>query len=280
MMLIVATIVTYWQVGNHQFISLDDGLYIFENPKIRAGMSVEGIAWAFGFTGIAYWHPLTWISHMLDCQLFGLNAGRHHMMNLIFHLTNSLILFYLFRKITGDSWKSGVIATLFAVHPINVESVAWIAERKNVLSTFFWMLTLMSYSFYSVKRRLITYTLTLLLFGLGLLAKPAIVTLPFVMLLLDFWPLNRLRTIPLKSDARRMTLADIKTWLQKSNISGLILEKIPFFFLTTVSIYISYMSTQHHDIVVSTHEVPIWAKCFGLRNLLFFTPIPTKFPSG
>ena len=152
MMLIVATIVTYWQVGNHQFISLDDGLYIFENPKIRAGMSVEGIAWAFGFTGIAYWHPLTWISHMLDCQLFGLNAGRHHMMNLIFHLTNSLILFYLFRKITGDSWKSGVIATLFAVHPINVESVAWIAERKNVLSTFFWMLTLMSYSFYSVKR--------------------------------------------------------------------------------------------------------------------------------
>lgn len=255
-------------------------------------MSVEGIAWAFGFTGIAYWHPLTWISHMLDCQLFGLNAGRHHMMNLIFHLTNSLILFYLFRKITGDSWKSGVIATLFAVHPINVESVAWIAERKNVLSTFFWMLTLMSYSFYSVKRRLITYTLTLLLFGLGLLAKPAIVTLPFVMLLLDFWPLNRLRTIPLKSDARRMTLADIKTWLQKSNISGLILEKIPFFFLTTVSIYISYMSTQHHDIVVSTHEVPhhlrlanglvsymnYLGKMFWPQKLAVFYPYPNEIP--
>ena len=172
-MIVTVSLVVYGQVRHHAFVSFDDGLYVFDNPKVRSGLSMENITWAFGFTGIAYWHPLTWVSHMLDCQLFGLNPGRHHLTNLIFHIFNSLLLYSVFRTMTGDCWKSGVIAILFAVHPINVESVAWVAERKNVLSTFFWMLTLLSYSFYVAKAQISRYLLVLLFFALGLLAKPA-----------------------------------------------------------------------------------------------------------
>ena len=288
----ITTLAVYWQVGNHEFISFDDGRYVSENPKVQAGVSLENIGWAFGFTGISYWHPLTWLSHMLDCQLFGLNSGRHHMMNLMFHLANSLMLFYVFRRMTGDPWKSAFIAVLFGVHPINVESVAWVAERKNVLSTFFWMLTLISYSFYTTKPRLGRYVPTLLLFALGLLAKPAIVALPFVLLLLDYWPLNRFGLESLMGGSRRPSRADIKTWFQNSNIFRIVVEKIPFFVLAGGAIVLASLSTQHHDIVVSTHEVPVHlrlanglvsylvylGKLFWPQKLAVFYPYPNEIP--
>ena len=292
LMIVTVSWVVYYQIGHHSFVSFDDGLYVFDNPKVRSGLSMENITWAFGFTGIAYWHPLTWLSHMLDCQLFGLNSGWHHLTNLIFHIFNSLLLYSVFRTMTGDCWKSGVIAILFAVHPINVESVAWVAERKNVLSTFFWMLTLLSYSFYVAKAQISRYLLVLLLFALGLLAKPAIVTLPFVLLLLDFWPLNRLRIDALMNQNRSLTWVDIKTWVEKSNILRLILEKIPFFLLIAFSVYLSFLSTRHHGIVVSTSEVPVdlrlanglvsylvyFGKMLWPQKLAVFYPYPDEIP--
>jgi tetratricopeptide (TPR) repeat protein len=247
----MATLVVYGQVGQYEFVSLDDGRYVYENTIVREGISFEGIRWAFGFTGIAYWHPLTWLSHMLDCELFGLDSGRHHTMNLILHLANSLLLFFIFRKMTAESWKSAMIALLFAVHPINVESVAWVAERKSVLSTLFWMLTLLSYFYYTVKPEPLRYTATIVLYALGLLAKPAIITLPFVLLLIDFWPLGRLRF------SEAAIGSPNGSWLRESNIGPLTLEKLPFFVLTGISIYLSYLSSRHHGIVIPTHEVPL-----------------------
>jgi tetratricopeptide (TPR) repeat protein len=292
LMIVTVSLVVYGQIRQHAFVSFDDGLYVFDNPKVRSGLSMENVTWAFGFTGIAYWHPLTWLSHMLDCQLFGLNSGWHHLTNLIFHIFNSLLLYSVFRTMTGDCWKSGVIAILFAVHPINVESVAWVAERKNVLSTFFWMLTLLSYSFYVAKAQISRYLFALLFFALGLLAKPAIVTLPFVLLLLDFWPLNRVRIDALMNQNRSLTWVDIKTWVEKSNILRLILEKIPFFLLIGGSVYLSFLSTRHHGIVVSTREVPVdlrlanglvsylvyLGKMLWPQKLAVFYPYPNEIP--
>ena len=184
--LAVAILIVYWQVSHHEYVSFDDGLYVVDNPMVRAGITVEGIHWAFGFTDIAYWHPLTWLSHMLDCQLFGLDAGKHHLTNLLFHLANSLLLFFVGLRMTGKIGPSAFVAAMFAVHPLNVESVAWVAERKNVLSTFFGMLTLLSYAAYAQKTSMVRYSLTLLSFACGLMVKPALITLPFIFLLLDF----------------------------------------------------------------------------------------------
>jgi tetratricopeptide (TPR) repeat protein len=292
LIIVIATVAVYWQVRLHAFVSFDDGLYVFQNSHVRTGISMENIAWAFGFTGIAYWHPLTWLSHMLDCQLFGLNPGPHHMINLIFHVINGLLLFFVFKKMTGECWKSGVVAILFALHPLNVESVAWVAERKNVLSSFFWLLTLLSYNFYAARVKISRYLPVLLFFALGLLSKPAIVTLPFVLLLLDFWPLQRLRIETQIHPTRSLTWIDIKTWLVKSKILPLILEKIPFFLLSGCSVYLSFLSSLDHDIVISAHEVPTglrlanglvsymvyFGKLIWPQNLAVFYPYPEEIP--
>jgi Flp pilus assembly protein TadD len=253
----ILTCAVYWQVKNNDFISFDDGLYVTENKFVRAGFSLEGIKWAFGFTDIAYWHPLTWLSHMLDCELFGLDPGSHHSVNLIFHIANSLLLFAAFKRMTGDRGRSAFIAALFALHPINVESVAWVAERKNVLSTFFWMLALVSYSFYAERPVFKPYALTFLLVALGLMSKPTLVTLPFVFLLLDIWPLNRIRKNELTANRPLRGGIFNPSVLKESNLGYLILEKIPFFFLSATSVYLSWLTAQHHGIVVSAAEVPI-----------------------
>ena len=234
--LVIATLAVYWQMNYHEFINFDDPSYILQNQHVQKGLTSESISWAFSFTDIAYWHPLTWLSHMLDCQIYGLIPGMHHRTSLIFHIVNSILLFFVLQKMTGALWKSAFVAALFALHPINVESVAWVAERKNLLSTFFWMLTMLAYVHYTRHPNLYRYLLTLLLLMLGLMAKPMLVTLPFVLLLLDHWPLGRLR--------------------QQSTFN-LILEKIPFFALSAVSAYISSLSVQRYEIVVSTELVPM-----------------------
>ena len=219
LLLAAAAIIAFLQVSQCDFINYDDPLYVTENIHIRDGITMQAIRWAFTTGYAANWHPLTWMSHMLDVQLFGLKPRWHHLTNLLFHIANTLLLFFIFHRMTKAPWKSAFVAALFALHPLHVESVAWVAERKDVLSTFFWMLTMGAYIHYvepgtetgrrkteagegtSVLRPLssvlrhpfsdIRYLAVLIFFALGLMAKPMLVTLPFVLLLLDYWPLQR-----------------------------------------------------------------------------------------
>ncbi|MEJ2730330.1 MAG: hypothetical protein P8185_17810 [Deltaproteobacteria bacterium] len=147
--LMLMTYFAYQQVGDHEFVTFDDGLYVTENVRVKSGINLENIAWSFTTTHASNWHPLTWMSHMLDVSLFGMHPGSHHLVSLFFHLVNSLLLFFVFRRMTGDIWQSAFVAALFAIHPLHVESVAWVSERKDVLSAFFGMLTLLSYGRYA-----------------------------------------------------------------------------------------------------------------------------------
>jgi protein O-mannosyl-transferase len=185
------TVAVYAAVRDYAFLSLDDHAYVAENPHVLRGLTWDGIVWALTSGHAANWHPLTWMSHMLDVQLFGLDAGAHHLVNLSLHVANTLVLFSLLRRLTGAIGRSAVVAALFAVHPLHVESVAWIAERKDVLSTLLLLLTLHAYVTYVREPGARRYVVVVLLFALGLMAKPMLVTLPFLMLLLDWWPLGR-----------------------------------------------------------------------------------------
>ncbi len=194
LLLISLTIVSFWQLKNLGFIdSFDDNLYVTENGHVQEGLSPRSITWAFTATQASNWHPLTWLSHMLDCQLYGLNPRGHHLTNLFFHLANVLLLFLILQSMTGALWPSAFTAALFALHPLHVESVAWVSERKDVLSTFFWLITMGAYVRYTRRPAWCRYGVVLLSFTLGLMAKPMLVTLPFVLLLLDYWPLGRLQ---------------------------------------------------------------------------------------
>jgi hypothetical protein len=199
--LILTALAVYGQVTTHSFVDFDDDIYITANKYIRNGLTLDNVIWAFGFTDNAYWHPLTWLSHMVDCQLFGLNAGMHHLINLILHISSSLLLFYVLKRITGDLIKSAFVAALFVLHPIQVESVAWAAERKNVLSTFFWMLTTLTYIRYVENPAFNRYFLVLIVFLLCLMAKPMLVTLPFVFFLGSWSP--KIRSIQYKKTRRK-----------------------------------------------------------------------------
>jgi len=193
MFLVLATFVVYWQVGGYGFVNFDDDLYVTENKNVIGGVASENIIWAFTKSHASNWHPVTWLSHMLDYQLFGLNPKGHHLTNLFFHIANSLLLFMVFVRMTGALWQSCFVAAMFALHPLHVESVAWVSERKDVLSAFFWMLTIAAYISYTEKGGTRKYLLVVLFFVLGLMSKPMLVTLPFVLLLLDYWPLGRLK---------------------------------------------------------------------------------------
>ncbi len=233
--LVILTAAVYWQVGGFEFVRFDDDKYVMENPVVRNGLSLEGIRWAFSSFEYSNWHPLTWLSHMLDVQWFGLDAGRHHQVNLLLHILNTLILFVVLRRMTGALWKSAFVAALFALHPLHVESVAWIAERKDLLCAFFFLLTLLAYERYARKQGPWSYLLVVVLFALGLLSKPMVVTLPFVLLLLDFWPLGRFQSgIPGGSARAEETAGKRILLLIKSN-GGLFLEKIPLLVLSIVS---------------------------------------------
>ena len=216
------TFVTYKQVLSHQFINLDDNVYVSENPHVQSGLSWQNIRWAFAAPHLSFWHPLTMLSHMLDCELFGLEPWGHHLSSLLLHIANTLILFLVLKGMTGALWKSAFVAALFALHPLHVESVAWIAERKDVLSTLFWMLTLAGYLWYVRRPGTARYLVTLFVFVLGLMAKPMLVTLPFVLLLLDYWPLERLN---------RRT----------------IYEKLPFFALSAIFSIIVFFAQRSED---------------------------------
>jgi len=217
--LAAVTLLVYSPVLRHEFVNYDDPDYITNNAHVKAGLTWPGIIWAFQSTDARNWHPLTWISHMMDCQLFGLNPAGHHLMNVLLHTANSLLLFLLLKNLTGAIWRSFFVAALFAWHPLHVESVAWAVERKDVLSAFFWMLTLLSYARYTQNKSKAGYFLALIFFACGLMSKPMVVTLPFVLLLLDFWPIQR---------------------FNNSTIQRLFVEKIPFFALSLGSCLVTY----------------------------------------
>ena len=218
--LLAVTWAVFGQTLTHDFVNFDDHVYVYENPLVIKGLSTEGIISAFTHTHARNWHPLTTLSHMLDCQLYGLNAGGHHLTNVILHTISVLLLFLVLTQMTDGLWQSAFVAALFAIHPLHVESVAWIAERKDVLSALFLMLTLAAYTQYTRAPSGPRYSLVALLFAFGLMSKPMLVTLPFVLLLLDYWPLNRIGAQ--KSEVRR-------------RLPTLIKEKIPLLALSTFS---------------------------------------------
>src|SRR6266403_1065564 len=189
--LMAITWLVFGETLRHEPINFDDPGYVFRNPQITTGLTSTGILWAFTHLCMQNWHPLTWISHMLDCQLFGLNAGGHHLTNVLLHTIAVILLFLVLREMTGAVWRSAFVAAVFAIHPLRVESVAWIAERKDVISGVFFMLTLLAYLYYVRLPRTGRYLVVAFVFACGLMSKPMLVTLPFVLLLLDYWPLGR-----------------------------------------------------------------------------------------
>lgn len=242
-----ATFGVYWQVLRSDFVNFDDPIYVTENEYVNTGFSWENVRWAFTTGEVSYWHPLTWFSHMLDCELYGLRPGPHHLTNLMIHIANSLLVFLVFKAMTGAVWQSAFVAAVFALHPVNVDSVAWVAERKNVLSTLFWLLIMREYSSYVRRGGAGRYLVTLLLFVLGLLAKPMLVTLPFVMLVLDYWPFGRLNSGGEGSK--------VKVGERRSQVFRLVWEKVPFFVLSGVSVYLSSTSVRRLGITTSTELV-------------------------
>jgi len=244
--LAIIVLAVYYQTGDYQFISVDDDKYVTENPHVRRGLTLEGACWAFTGMDAANWHPLSWLSHMADVSLFGMDAGWHHRMSVLIHGCNVLLLFFALSGMTGSTWRSGFVAALFAVHPLHVESVAWVAERKDVLSTLFWMLTMISYWRYTVRGGVARYLLALVLFALGLMTKPMLVTLPFVLLLMDYWPLCRLEAA--------------KTGNSWISAKSLLWEKTPFFLMSLASSVITYTAQHGGGAVSSLDHYTLWVR--------------------
>ena len=255
LLLALATLALYLPAAWFGFIDYDDGSYVTNNPVVQAGVTWAGVKWAFTSMAASNWHPLTWLSHMIDCGLFGLNPAGPHLVNALFHVANTTLLFLLLRRLTNTLWPAAFVAALFAWHPMHVESVAWISERKDVLSTFFALLTLLAYTEYvraksaADPRARVYFRWSLLAFVLGLLAKPMLVTLPCVLLLLDFWPLQRMKHF--RPDAANFRL---------------LREKWPFFFITLASCVITYIAQSQtgEKAVVSLAIVPLH---YRLKNV-------------
>jgi len=247
LLLIISTLAVYWQVQGNEFVNYDDPVYLTENPWIQGGLSWTSVKWAFT-TGYAnFWHPLTWLSILLDVQLFGLDPGLHHLSAVLYHTATALLLFHALRSMTGSLWRSAMVAGLFALHPLHVESVAWASERKDVLSGLFWMATLLAYSAYAKRPTWKGYALTGFTFVLGMMAKPMLVTLPFVLLLLDYWPLGRMRFAWL--DWRNPKTPAASAW-------RLGVEKIPFLVLSVIFSVVAFL-TQNEAAVIPFDKLPL-----------------------
>ena len=257
LLLIVTTLAVYWQVTNHEFINYDDNVYVSENPHVQSGLTGEAVSWAFTTTRAGNWHPLTWLSHILDIQLYGLSSRGHHLTSVFLHIANTILLFLTLRWITGSVWRSAFVAGLFALHPLHVESVAWVAERKDVLSTFFWMLTVLAYVSYVRVPRIKNYLLVLAFFTLGLMAKPMLVTLPFILLLLDYWPLKRFQFQPVAGLAESKTGRAPESGGNELPLARLIVEKVPLFILSGISSVITFWAQQRVGALSGLEAVPL-----------------------
>ncbi len=257
LLLVAATLVFYNPIVHNTFTDFDDSAYILKNLQVQSGLSWNTVKWSFTTFYAANWHPLTWLSHALDCQLFRINPVGHHYVNLLLHAGNAVLLFLLLWRATGLTWPSLAVSALFALHPINVESVAWVAERKNVLSMMFFLLALYAYDRYARTGRRSLYTWVAVLFALGLMAKPQIVTLPFVLLLWDYWPLQRLSL----SQTREESAVSVSTAaLSIRPLSSLVWEKWPFFILAAADSVITVIAQRAGSAVRTSAEVSIPAR--------------------
>ena len=250
--LALAVFFVYWPVRNHDFIKYDDDKYVTDNRNVQSGLNWQSIRWAFTTGHASNWHPLSWLSHTLDCKIFGLNPGRHHLINVLFHIANTLLLFIVLTRMTGTFWPSAFVAAVFGLHPLHIESVAWVAERKDVLSTFFWMLTMLAYAWYAEKPKIMKYLLMLLLFVLGLMAKPMLVTLPFVLLLIDYWPLERIQFAK-PGAAKSSQSNNYKKAVRQKPLFFLLLEKVPLMFFAAASCIVTFI-VQRSSGAVQTME--------------------------
>jgi len=263
LLLVVVTLALYNPVSRNGFVNFDDDRYVTDNPQVRAGIRWSTISWAFTSLAQANWHPLTWLSHALDCQLFHLNPAGHHYTSLMLHAMNALLLFLILEWFTGYTARSLMVAALFAVHPLNVESVAWVAERKNVLCMFFFLLALAAYGWYVRRPGVARYLVVAILFAMGLMSKPMVITLPFVLLLLDYWPLGRFArgqppsaVRPWDSSAAACNNSDSKFAAATSTqlLGRLCLEKLPLLALSAGSAIITMMAQRAGGAVLASAE--------------------------
>ena len=251
--LIVVTVSVYWQVGTHEFLNYDDADYVTQNYHVAEGITGSNVIWAFTSVHAANWHPITWLSHMLDAQIYGMNPRGHHLSNVLIHAVSAALVFLLLFQLTNSFWPSSFAAVLFAIHPLHVESVAWVAERKDVLGAFFWFLTLIAYAAYVANRKRPLYFLALFLFMLGLMSKPMLVTLPVIMLLLDFWPLKRLFTYEGGTEGFDGDLG-------KSSLIPILKEKIPFFVCSLFSAIVTIYAQREGGAVNSLADTSLWLR--------------------
>ena len=252
--LVALTFSIYGQTAWHPFIDLDDDVLIYGNPHVRSGLTWENIRWAFTeTTGVSMWHPLTWLSYMIDVDLFGLNAGGHHLMSAGIHALNAMLLFLVLQRMTGAPWRSGLVAALFAVHPLHVESVAWAAERKDVLSVLFFLLSLWAYVRYAERPILRRYLGVVVFLGMSLMVKPMAVTMPFTLLLLDWWPLGRIaRLFP-----EGMTHEGRFRPVPRSRI---LWEKVPLLAMAAGSAAVTLSAGEGSSWVRSLESFPLWVR--------------------
>ena len=281
--LLAVTLYAYWPATNHDFVNYDDQLYVTSNAQVQSGLNLESISWAFLHPVVGNWHPLTMLSHMLDCEIFGLKPWGHHLTSILLHGINTALVFLFLCRLTGATWRSLMVAALFGLHPLHVESVAWVAERKDVLSTFFGLLCLIAYADYARaselknrkaeigKQTSLYYSLAWLFFALGLMSKAMLVTVPFIFLLLDFWPLNR--------------------W-QPTRLRWLFIEKIPFFLLAAIIGVVTYIVQKNDGMMRSMANLPFGdrlgnalisyvrylGKFFWPENLCVYYPHPGHWP--
>jgi tetratricopeptide (TPR) repeat protein len=255
MLLTTAALLSYSSVTHNGFLNYDDDQYVTSNVHVRSGLTPDTVKWAFTTFFYANWHPLTWLSHALDCQLFALNPAGHHNTSVLLHTVNAVLLFLLLQSATGFRWRSLMVAALFALHPINVESVAWVAERKNVLSMFFFLLALYAYTWYARRPGIERYTTVFFAFAVSLLAKPQAITFPFLLLLWDYWPLGRIsvwdKTAPPSEDACP----------RKKSTAWLLLEKLPLLLLSAASSVITMKAQSAGGALQTTAQYSLLLRC-------------------
>jgi tetratricopeptide (TPR) repeat protein len=259
MLLVVITAITYCKSISNEFINYDDNYYVTDNANVQNGLTINSIVWAFKETSMINYHPMTWLSHIVDYELYGTNPVGHHMTNIVLHILNSLLLFTFLTYATKKTWESFFVAALFAIHPLHVESVAWIAERKDLLSAFFGFTALIAYLSYVKRPAAIRYLLVFISYLLGLMSKPMLVTLPYVMLLVDYWPLGRFKsmnrdTLTFDDGSTNGPGAQCHRWKQ------IIIEKIPFILLSTVFCFITYYTQQKAQAVLSFEKIGLFSR--------------------
>jgi hypothetical protein len=249
------------QVQDNDFVNYDDYRYVLDNKSVRAGLTPAGVLWAFSNLEAGFWHPLTWLSHMLDCELFGIHPQGHHFSSLLLHIANCMLLFLFLERVTKALWRSALVAVLFAIHPFHVESVAWVSQRKDLLSTLFWNLALLAYAAYVEAPSKTRFALTFLLFCLGLMAKPMVVTLPMILLLLDYWPLRRLQRKKFHS------------------LKALFMEKSPFLVLSIAFAVITFLAEGSIGALPGFESYPAHTRIFGAIVSLATYPLKMIWPA-